>query len=330
MGPRVMISPHRFFQTSASHKPEDEQEIRPGRKAFADIEYDALIDLFQSHCNDQQDALDRSGIHDLLESIGQPSDDQMVEEIFRKGDLNGDGVISLEEFLICADDILGDAPARIVLIVGGPGAGKGFLCQQLEQNCNVVHLSSGALLRAEVERDTVLGREVAGIMERGDLVSSALIVALIRRHMLHHPGKRVLLDGFPRSLENARDLVTLCGKPEMALHCECPDTVMLERILKRKENRADDNFETALERIKTYHKYHGVCMDFLRSEGIPIVNLDCSTSKDNVWNQLLAIGRLMRPAVKVPSQTTLSGPLKDEAKKPEDDDHEEKRTLGFL
>lgn len=196
-----------------------------------------------------------------------------------------------------ADNILGDSPARIVLVVGGPGSGKGILCDRLTQECGVVHLSSGDLLRDEVERDTPLGRECATIMARGELISSAVIVALVRRRMRAHPGKRVLLDGFPRSLENGHDLMELCGKPELALHLECDDTILMERIIKRGRDgtRADDNIDTALKRLRVYHKYHHTTIEWLREQHVPIVNLDCSGSAENVWNQLVAIGRLMRP-----------------------------------
>jgi adenylate kinase family enzyme len=134
-------------------------------------------------------------------------------------------------------------------------------------------LSSGDLLREEVERGTPLGKEVTAIMERGELVSSAVITALIRRHMRNFPGKRVLLDGFPRSIENALELVALMGKPELALHLDCDDTVLMERIIGRgregieKGNgRADDNFDTALQRLRTFHKYHKPTMDWLREQ----------------------------------------------------------------
>ena len=92
-----------------------------------------------------------------------------------------------------------------------------MLSKRLQEECKIVHLSSGDLLREEVRRDTVLGRQVRDIMARGELVSSAVIVTLVRRVMRNHPGKRVLLDGFPRSLQNAHDLVALCGVPELAL-----------------------------------------------------------------------------------------------------------------
>lgn len=287
------------FQTCANSPPDKPES---GHIAFADVEYDAMVDLFHHHAG-EKGHLDREGVHSLLASIGERPSPQEVQEIFRQSDLDGNGVISLQEFLACADRVfLAGAPARIVLVVGGPGSGKGALCKRLEKHCQVVHLSSGDMLREEVERNTILGKEVAEIMSRGDLVSSAVIVALVRRRMRHHPGKRVLLDGFPRSLQNAHDMVELCGKPELALHLECDDTVMLERILNRKENRADDNFETALQRLRTYHKSHHTTMDWLKQQGVPVVNLDCSGTKEHVWDQLLAIGRLMRPACTVNKQ----------------------------
>lgn len=196
-------------------------------------------------------------------------------------------------------------------MVGGPGSGKGLLSKRLQEKCGVVHLSSGDLLRDEVERGTVLGRQVQDIMARGELVSSAVIVTLIRRVMRNYPGKRVLLDGFPRSLQNAHDLVELCGKPELALHLDCDDTILMERIISRgekaeasssSEKRADDNFHTALRRLRTYHKYHHPTMEWLREQHIPVVNLDCSGTPEDVWSQLVAIGRLMRPATALNKQ----------------------------
>ena len=291
----------RFFETS-NHGEEQEERRRqqkPGYKAFADVETGAVIDLFHHHAKvhpeTQERYLDSEGVTTLLEGIGEQTTPSMVHNLMQAADLDGNGLISLSEFLQCADELLGGAPARIVLVVGGPGSGKGVLCRRLEEECNVVHLSSGDLLREEVQRGTVLGKEVASIMERGELVSSAVIVKLIRRRMRNHPGKRVLLDGFPRSIQNAHDLVDLCGKPELALHLVCDDTILMERIMKRQDGRTDDNFETALHRLRTYHQFHHTTMDWLRAQHVPVVNLDCSGSRENVWEQLLAIGRLMRP-----------------------------------
>lgn len=281
---------------------------------------EALIDLMQtygkmrpcrySNGNDDDDrqvlSLDWHDVSDLLKAVGQDPTDDVVKKLFQVADVDHDGYIDTREFITHSELFLGGRPARIILVVGGPGSGKGVLCERLVRECGVVHVSSGELLRNEVAEGTELGRQVEEIMKSGELVSSAIMVALMQKKMRDHPGKRILLDGFPRSLENARDLVTLCGKPELALHLECDDTILMERIMKRgaSGDRKDDNFETALRRIRTYHKSHDMTLQFLREEHVPIVNLDCSATADGVWSQLQSIGRLMRAAVKLPTSTS--------------------------
>ena len=114
------------------------------------------------------------------------------------------------------------------------------------------------------------------------------------------------------------------------------DTVLIERILKRKDEalqggdhigdneakkkvRDDDNIKTALTRLRNYHKYLHVTVDWLRENRVPVVNLDCDCPPDQVWEQLLAIGRLMRPATSIDKGdlSILSG--KVEGKNPNDD-----------
>jgi adenylate kinase len=282
----------------------------PGSKAFM-LESDrhALVDLFKKHATPEHPrCLDRKALGLVLKAVGESPDEETLEKLFQDADLDGNGVIDLEEFLTSSDKILGSAPAGMVLLVGGPGSGKGVLSERLVKECGIVHISSGDLLREEVDRDTPLGREVKEIMVRGDLVSSAVIVTLMRRKMRQpqNAGKRVLLDGFPRSLQNAADLVEVCGEPELALHLRCDDTVLIERILHRKEEallddqngggRDDDNIKTALKRLRNYHKYLHVTMDWLSGNKVPVVNLDCSGPPEQVWGQLVAIGQLMRPA----------------------------------
>jgi len=286
---------------------------KPGSKAFI-LESDrhALVDLFRKHASPETPrSLDRQALGFVLKAVGETPDEETLEKIFQDADLDGNGAIDLEEFLTRSDEILGSVPAGMVLVVGGPGSGKGVLSKRLVEECGVVHISSGDLLREEVIRDTPLGREVREIMVRGDLVSSAVIVTLMRRKMRlpENAGKRVLLDGFPRSPQNATDLVELCGQPELALHLQCDDTVLIERILKRKDEagdddsnkkvRDDDNIRTALKRLRNYHNYLHVTVEWLRENRVPVVNLDCDCPPDQVWEQLLAIGRLMRPATTI-------------------------------
>mmetsp|Transcript_6259 Transcript_6259/g.14167 ORF Transcript_6259/g.14167 Transcript_6259/m.14167 type:complete len:422 (-) Transcript_6259:129-1394(-) len=309
------------------------RQRRPGSIAFGECEIHALSDLFHQFAktdggtNGSDDEgegnvpyLSEDRVRLLLESIGERPSDATFRMLVGGIDSDRDGRVTLEEFLSAADLILGRSPARVVLVVGGPGSGKGALCERLAAECGAVHPSCGEMLREEVESGTPLGLEVAAIMERGELVSSATVTALMRRRMRAYPGRRILLDGFPRSLENARDFVELCGPPELALHLDCDDTVLLERILDRGERsaeearraeegglgappaavRADDNVRTAISRLRTYHRHHGPTMQWLREMKVPVVELDCSGSKEDVWGHLSAVGRLMRPAVRVP------------------------------
>ncbi|GKY97032.1 hypothetical protein MPSEU_000661900 [Mayamaea pseudoterrestris] len=272
------------------------------------MDRDAVADLFLQYAKERNGelTLDWQDVACLLKGIGEEPRSETVQMLFKVADRDGNGVIDVDEFFEHAGVFLGDSPARIIIMVGGPGSGKGLLSKRLEKECNVVHLSSGELLRSEVEMGTTLGMHVRELIKKGELVSSALMVALMKKRMQQHPGKRILLDGFPRSLQNAYDLVTLCGKPELALHLVCDDTVLMERIMSRGAKatasgvgvRTDDNFHTALERIRTYHKYHAKTLEWLREQHVPIVNLDCEGSPDQVWSQLMTIGRLMRPVVK--------------------------------
>jgi len=292
--PRVMDHQHVSNVTSST--------------TFRHFDTEALMDLFFTYADKETQVLDFEGIRALMAGIGETPCDGAIEQLFQVADNNGDGDISLDEFLEHAASFVGDNPARIILVVGGPGSGKGVLSKRLERECNAVHLSSGDMLRKEVEQNTSLGRQVKEIMARGELVSSAMMVALMKKRMKDHPGKRVLLDGFPRSLENAHDFVSLCGRPELALHLVCDDTILMERIMMRgmssgtgddqQKRREDDNFQTALQRLRTYHKYHNSTIEWLRDQHVPIVNLDCSGDQESVWQQLVAIGKLMRPAVK--------------------------------
>ena len=159
-----------------------------GGKAFLASELPAVMDLFSDFAGDVDDdgkqVLGLDGMKNLLDSVGErPSEDDLAA-LFEAADADGNGTVDLDEFLHAADAFLGTHPARCCLVVGGPGSGKGVLCDRLVAECNVAHVSSGDMLREEVAAGTPLGKECAAIMERGDLVPSSTITTLLRRHVL--------------------------------------------------------------------------------------------------------------------------------------------------
>jgi adenylate kinase len=93
-----------------------------------------------------------------------------------------------------------------VLLIGPPGAGKGTQGERLARRLDIEHLAAGDLLRAEVEAGSPIGKEVSELMSRGELVPDETILELVVPRILDASAKGgYLLDGFPRSVEQARE-----------------------------------------------------------------------------------------------------------------------------
>lgn len=165
-------------------------------------------------------------------------------------------------------------------LIGGPGSGKGTLCGKLiaERSGLLDHVSSGDLLRDEVKRQTDIGKHVAELMSKGELVSASIVLALLDARLGQASGKIVLLDGFPRSLQNAQDFYRDFGPAECLLLFDCPDEEMVRRIVERgkKSGRADDNEETARQRVKIFKQQSEAPTKFLLEKGVPLLRIDAT------------------------------------------------------
>ncbi|KAJ7339397.1 hypothetical protein OS493_005792 [Desmophyllum pertusum] len=143
---------------------------------------------------------------------------------------------------------------RIVFVLGGPGCGKGTQCARIVERFGYCHLSTGDLLRAEVESGSERGQKIAQIMQHGDLVPQ-LVLELLKDAMLRYPDSPgFLLDGFPREMSQAEKFEEEVVESHFVLYFECSTEVMEERLIKRGETsgRADDNAETIKKRVQTY------------------------------------------------------------------------------
>jgi adenylate kinase len=147
-------------------------------------------------------------------------------------------------------------PLQLVMM-GPPGAGKGTQAKKIHEKFEIPHISTGAILRAEVARGTELGKAVQGIMERGDLVADDIVLKLIEDR-LGEPDceKGFILDGFPRTIAQARGLERILEREERGtlrvIDIAVPDEALMKRLLARK--RADDTPETIENRIRIYHE----------------------------------------------------------------------------
>ena len=162
-----------------------------------------------------------------------------------------------------------------IVFLGPPGSGKGTQAAQLAKRLGVPAISTGEILRDAVRRKTTLGQKAQSIMETGELVPDQLIVDLIAER-LAQPDARggFILDGFPRTLAQARAFETMLSGNGVALSAvlnfSVPEALLTERMLGRAqaEGRADDRPETIRERFRVYREKTEPLVGFYRDRDL--------------------------------------------------------------
>ena len=176
-----------------------------------------------------------------------------------------------------------------LLFLGPPGAGKGTQAQRLAAREGLLHLSTGDLLRAEVQAGTPLGHEAEAVMASGELVSDALVLAIVRTRLEHHTGGW-LLDGFPRNLPQAEALegllTSLQQRIEQVILLELDDSVLIQRLLAR--GRADDNAEVIANRLNVYREQTAPLIAHYESQGL-LRRLDGAGSIEAIEERLASL-----------------------------------------
>ena len=123
-----------------------------------------------------------------------------------------------------------------ILFLGAPGAGKGTQAEILSKNNSYLHLSTGELLRQEIEMNTDLGKQVKDIMNKGELVSDDLVLEIVKIN-LEMNNQGWILDGFPRNLSQANslnDVLKKINQPlEIVFYLDIPEEVLINRLLLR-------------------------------------------------------------------------------------------------
>lgn len=165
-----------------------------------------------------------------------------------------------------------------IILLGPPGAGKGTQAGRLVADKGLVQLSTGDMLRAARSSGTEMGRRVAEVMDRGELVTDEIVIGLIREQ-LEKGGKGFIFDGFPRTLAQADALGRLLAESGMALDAvielKVDDEALVGRIVKRAEEsraagqpvRRDDTPEVFADRLREYYKKTAPLLGYYYAKG---------------------------------------------------------------
>jgi adenylate kinase len=184
---------------------------------------------------------------------------------------------------------------KTIVLLGPPGAGKGTQGEKLTDEFGYVRLSTGDMLREAVRNKTELGMKAKEYMDAGALVPNDLIIGLMKEKISQVSGG-VLLDGFPRTVEQA-DALGEQMEVDLALDFEVPDEVLISRLTQRRScpdcnavyhlvtkkpakdgicdkcgaklyQRDDDKEETVRNRLEVYHKNTQPLIDYYKKKGV--------------------------------------------------------------
>jgi adenylate kinase len=201
-----------------------------------------------------------------------------------------------------------------VVLLGAPGAGKGTQCKRIVDKYGLLHLSSGDILRQERAAETELGRKAQSYMDSGGLVPDEVIVEMMAGAISKSPQSGFVLDGFPRTVEQAVELdklLALTGKKidvvvnlkiadeEVAARMtgrrscpECGAVYHIENLKPKVEGkcdkdgteliqRPDDSLEVVQSRLKTYHEQTEPVVDYYKNNGT-VYDINSGESADEV------------------------------------------------
>jgi len=186
-----------------------------------------------------------------------------------------------------------------LIIFGPPGAGKGTQSNFISKKYNLFQLSTGEILREQINNKTKLGDRIAPIINSGSFVPDEIVSDLIEKAIKDEKYKgKIIFDGYPRSLTQASNLDLLLKRYEQKIDIVLKLSVSLETIIKRiserraLEKRPDDSEEIAIKRYKTYEKSTEPVIDYYKKLNLLKV-IDGERSIDQINKEISDIINLI-------------------------------------
>jgi len=167
-----------------------------------------------------------------------------------------------------------------IVLIGPPGAGKGTQAQKLVGARGMVQLSTGEMLRSAKTSGTDLGKRVAQVMDKGDLVPDEIVIGLIEEKLEQGSEGGFIFDGFPRTLAQADALNDQLARHDTkvfaAIELVVDDAALVGRIVKRAEEaraagqpvRRDDTPEIFDDRLRAYYKQTAPLLGYYYAKGL--------------------------------------------------------------
>jgi adenylate kinase len=182
-----------------------------------------------------------------------------------------------------------------LILFGPPAAGKGTQAKRLVETRRMVQFSTGDMLRAAIASGSTLGKRVKGIMERGELVSDEIVIALIEEALpAAEAAGGAIFDGFPRTVAQAEALDDLlrakATRIDLVLRLVVDDEALVARVAKRfaEEGRSDDNPESFKVRLGAYNAQTAPLLPHYLAQG-KLVEVDGMGSVEQVAREIDAV-----------------------------------------
>lgn len=188
-----------------------------------------------------------------------------------------------------------------LVLFGPPGAGKGTQAEFLKKSFDLIHLSTGDLLRSEIAAETDLGIEAKKRMDKGELVPDAVVIGMIKSKLdANKDAKGFIFDGFPRTEDQAEALDALLEEnetPISAMLClEVEKEELIDRLLSRGKvsGRADDQNQSIIEnRIVVYGEKTMPIINYYKPQG-KYCEIDGMGSIDDIAGRLEKVVRSLK------------------------------------